>query len=262
VGIIIRRGTIVAAVVLSSSLAGCSTDPMWAPAGEASERTIAIVDGGMTPSLGRTDAAHTWIAPNLPGESPDGHADLLAAAVLAEFGDGTPSFLDVRVATPNHPATPDSIAQGVEWAVGSGADVVLIALSSRFDSAALRAALRNADRNDVLVVSSMRNELIGARSFPADHESVLSVSSVDQSGARASTSPRDGDVSALGVDVDLGPGGEVSGTSIAAASAVSAVIRCAGWPVSRDDLLRDAQRRGVKDDRGVPVLRCTERKNQ
>jgi hypothetical protein len=261
VGIVIRRGTIVAVVVLSSSLAGCSSDPTWAPVGEASKRTVAIVDGGMTPSLGGADAAHTWIAPNLPDESPDGHADLLAA-VITKFGEGSPSLLDARVATPNHPATPDSIAQGVEWAVGRGADIVLVALSSRFDSPALRAALRNADRNDVLVVSSMRNELIGARSFPADHESVLSVSSVDYSGARASTSPRDGDVSALGVDVDLGSGGEVSGTSIAAASAVSAVIRCAGWPVSRDDLLRDAQRRGVKDDRGVPVLRCTERKNQ
>ncbi|TCL81623.1 hypothetical protein EDF31_11163 [Curtobacterium sp. PhB142] len=258
----LRWGCSAVAVMTLLSVAGCAHVSDWTPTRSSSDRSIAIVDGGLGSSRKvESSVTSSWTVPGLPSEPVDGHADLLAA-VIGKLGDGAPSLLDVRVATPGRPATPDSIAQGVDWAVGRGADVVLIALSSRSDSAALRHALRDAGRNGVLVLSSMRNELVGSSSFPADHESVLSVSSVDEALARAATSPRDGDVSAIGVGVDLGGGRVVSGTSIAAASAAAAVVRCAQSSASRSDLIRDAQRRGLRDDRGVPVLRCTERNNQ
>lgn len=258
----LRWGCGAVAAMTLLGVAGCAHVSDRTPTRSSSDRSIAIVDGGMGPAAKvQSSMAGSWTVPGLPSEPVDGHADLLAA-VIGKLGDAAPSLLDVRVATPGQAATPDSIAQGLDWAVGRGADIVLIALSGRSDSVALRQALRHADHNGVLVVSSMRNELVGAPSFPADHESVLSVSSVDEALARAATSPRDGDVSALGVEVDLGDGRVISGTSIAAASAAAAVVRCGPPSASRSDLIRDAQCRGLRDDRGVPVLRCTERNKQ
>lgn len=177
-----------------------------------------------------------------------------------------PRLLDVRVQSSHQPATPEAVARAIEAATGSGADLIVVARSTSIDLPRLRRAVTNADRNGSLVISSLRNEVVGSASYPADYPTVLSVSSTDASDQRSPPSPRNGDVSALGMDVQvIGPGSSavsLSGTSIAVASAARAILRCTAPGTSRPQVLEFARISGLEDNRGTPVLRCGKEENR
>jgi len=269
----VRWASVAIVGVVALSVASCSGDARTLRSIDGSRWTVAIVDSGVASSARtRVRSVATWAADDRWLHEPAGsHGTRIAAVAFGVLGDGespperAPDLIDVRTSTPTHPPTPDSIAEGILHAVEAGADLVVVAMSTADDSAALRGAVQLAESRNVVVISSLRNELIGSRSYPADFPTVLAVSSIDDSLRRAATSPRDGDLSDLGVDVPVGPDDgapRVSGTSIATASAASAILRCASRADSGLQILGLARASGVEDDRGTPVLRCPERNDR
>lgn len=226
---------------------------------------------GVDPSL-RLGAHETlpWAAnPVWLATRPADHGAQVASVALGSsddaftLSDNAPDLLDVRVSSAETPATPQSIASGLTHATIRGADLIVVALSTGDDSPLLRQAVQHADTAGAVVVSSLRNELVGTVSYPADYPTVLAISSIDSAARRSITSPRDGDLSDLGVDVLAqtadGRSQLTSGTSVATASAARSIMQCADPDHSAEQVLKLAERSGLKDDRHVPVLRCPER---
>lgn len=267
-----RRGILsslfIAAVL---GLIVCLATP-GAPRSESPRRwTVAVVDGGVDRSL-RLGAHETlsWAAnPAWLATRPADHGAQVASVALGSSDDefalseDAPDLIDVRVSSAATPATPQSIASGLTHATVRGADLIVVALSTGDDSPLLRQAVQHADTAGAVVVSSLRNELVGTVSYPADYPTVLAISSIDAAARRSITSPRDGDLSDLGVDVLAqtadGRSQLTSGTSIATASAARSIMQCADPDHSAEQILKLAERSGLKDDRHVPVLRCPER---
>jgi hypothetical protein len=255
------------------SMAGC-TPSAQTPSESSPFWRVAVIDGGIEAvspdrvrSITRWVARDTWL-----GTATDGHGDLVANVMLDASDAGARravervDLLDVRVATPTTPPTAASISAGIDRAVAARADLVVIALSAPTDTPELRRSVDRATGRGIVVVASLRNELVGSPSFPADHPAVLAVSSVDPSHRRAPTSPRDGDVSAIGVEVprsgSTARARPVTGTSIAAASAAGAILGCASPQDTRDQIIALARQDGAQDNRNIPVLRCEGRNTQ
>lgn len=164
------------------------------------------------------------------GVAPRSHV-LSVRVILDDHEPGTHVFN-------SSPRYTNSVAQGITYAVGHGAQVINMSLGSVTPTRALRAAVGNAVAHGVVVVASAGNSGGTGRGFtpydyPASFTGVIAVAAVNPAGARASFSDKNASVvlSAPGVNVvSAGPGGEYiqgSGTSPAAAfvSGVVALIR-------------------------------------
>jgi membrane-anchored mycosin MYCP len=129
------------------------------------------------------------------------------------------------------------LANGIEYAVRRGAQVINVSITTR-NTPGLRAAVLFALRRNVVIVAAGGNDTAGAGVgpfYPASYPGVLSVGAVDSSGALAGFSDQRSQVAvtAPGVNVTSaapGPGyaqEDLSGTSFAAAfvSGVAALVR-------------------------------------
>ncbi|WP_253905576.1 S8 family peptidase [Bacillus sp. THAF10] len=104
------------------------------------------------------------------------NADLYAVKVLGASGSGTIS----------------GIAQGIEWSIANGMDVINMSLGASSGSTALKQACDNAYASGVVVVAAAGNS--GTRGkqntigYPARYSSVIAVGAVDSNNKRASFS--------------------------------------------------------------------------
>ncbi|MGC0250015.1 S8 family serine peptidase [Pseudactinotalea sp. Z1748] len=85
-----------------------------------------------------------------------------------------------------HP-TPQRIADGIAWAAQNGAQIINVSMSTTEDHPDLRAAVRAASDNGVLVVASTGNRGTaqvqeGVPRYPAAYDGVLGVTGVDRAG--------------------------------------------------------------------------------
>ncbi len=155
------------------------------------------------------------------GVAPD--ADLYAVKVLNSSGSGTSS----------------GVAQGVEWAIQNGMDVINMSLGSSAHSQAIQDVVDAAYyEHDILVVAAAGNEgnALGTGDtvgYPAQYDSAFAVAATDQYDQRASFSSTGPavDISAPGVDIySTVPGNgysSLNGTSMASphVAGAGAVIR-------------------------------------
>ena len=192
--------------------------------------TVAVVDSGVDPGNRHLRGAvlpGKSFVPGPPTEDVLGHGTGVAGIIAARYVKGSAllgaapeaTILPVRVfqdedATGSrqvlYPPDAGRIAQGIEWAVRHGADVVNVSMSSRPTDAALpqvRRAVELARRKDVLVVASGGNqeqdEPFTQVRFPAGAPGVLGVAASNTGGAVDNWSihgPQN-DVSAPGAEV-------------------------------------------------------------
>jgi len=140
-------------------------------------------------------------------------SEILSVKVLGKDGEGD-SF---------------TIAKGIMLAVDQGADIINLSLGGRSSSVAIDNAIQYAKSKDVVLVSAVGNDGLNDVAYPARHQDVIAVSSVDAN-SRVSTFAN------FGPEVDLAAPGvgvftawensgfvEFSGTSISAAFVTGAL---------------------------------------
>ncbi|HEV2259077.1 MAG TPA: S8 family serine peptidase, partial [Streptosporangiaceae bacterium] len=190
----------------------------------------------------------TWMASLIAGHGHDGgnsgvigvapRSTILSIRVIPDRTD--PHY--GRYSREQEPDIQNSLARGIDYAVGHGAKVISMSIGYSAPNGAVKQALAGAYSRGVVVVASAGNS--GApggtsdgnqapESFPADYPGVISVGAVKQSGAVAgfSSANLSVQVAAPGVNVPAqGRDGQywfVSGTSPACAlvAGVAALIK-------------------------------------
>ncbi|MFD0691573.1 S8 family peptidase [Actinomadura fibrosa] len=211
--------------------------------------TVAVVDSGIGsdhPQL-RGRVAASFDATNTTTADCIGHgtqvAGIIGGADLREkkvpFVGVAPQAKLLNAKFTNESSTSDStqLPRAIEWAALHGAKVINVSVDAP-DSAALRAAVRAAQRRDALIVASAGNVAQDQRgkesaAYPASYKGVLSVAAVDEAGTISNFSNLKTriDVSAPGQNVisTIGNGyvGGLQGTSFGApyAAGVAALVR-------------------------------------
>jgi subtilisin family serine protease len=246
--------------------------------------TVAVIDSGVNPNVSdltgsvttgpdytgvstspsSTDwGVHgTWMASLIAGHGHDGgdsgvigiapHARVLSIRVIPDRGD--PEYS--RYEREQESRIQQSLADGINYAVSHGAQVISMSIGYSAPSGTVRQALQQAYDHGVVVIASAGNSGDQAgtarsggapESFPANYPGVISVGAVNSSGSVASFSSDNlsVQVAAPGVSVPAqGRDGQywwVSGTSPACAlvAGVAALIKSV-YPGLRPDLVASA----------------------
>ncbi|MEK7867313.1 MAG: S8 family serine peptidase, partial [Planctomycetota bacterium] len=202
----------------------------------ASTVCVAVLDTGVDldhPDLHASlDAGYDFVNSDSDPDDDTGHGTAMAGLVAADGANGQGitgvaqgvRILPVKVADSHGRASLSDVAQGIQYAIGRGARVILLSLGARQGSDALAAAVENAIGNGAVIVASAGNENVHDTLYPAAYSGVLSVvgSSKDGNGLALSTAlGRKSDVAAPAEGLlSCCPNGwyrEVSGTSASAA---------------------------------------------
>lgn len=189
----------------------------WETSPGSAEVIVAVVDSGVGPHAdleGRVLAGRSFGAGRSQDDTADhnGHGTAMAGIIAANVHDhlGTAGvaqrvrILPVAVLDEQGLGTDQDAAQGIAWAVDQGADVINVSLGGRSPSEAMKAAVRYARDNGVVVVAAVGNDGPGAAvRYPAAYPEVIAVGAVDRSGAHL-------DLSNTGPEVDIGaPGASI-----------------------------------------------------
>jgi subtilisin family serine protease len=198
--------------------------------------TIAVVDTGIDgadPDLkGVEIESRDLLGGRAPHISADSHGTEVAELIA---GNGTAgprglapgaSLIDIRVAATPAAVTATAIAAGINAAVKTNAQVINVSLGVDEDTATLRAAIRTAERDGRLVVSSAGGT--ATRLYPADIAGVLSVGATDQHGRRAAA-PSSTVLYAPGIDVitNTGTGGSAATSALGGSDFAAAYVSAA-----------------------------------
>jgi subtilisin family serine protease len=179
---------------------------------------VAVLDTGVQanhPDLtGRVLPGYDFINEVATSSDPNGHGTAASGMItaLSNNGTGIDAFVrNVKILPGTVCATYcywDDVAQGVIWAVDSGADVINLSLGGAGSSSVMESAVQYAETNGVVVVASAGNEGDAANPvmYPAALPTVLGVGAV-----------REGDLpttwASYGSWVDLAaPGEDVAST--------------------------------------------------
>lgn len=174
------------------------------------------------------------------GVAPD--VELYGVKVLSDSGSGSYS----------------GIAQGIEWAIDNGMDVINMSLGGSSGSSVLQTAVQQAYNSGIVVVASAGNSYAGEDTvgYPAKYPEAIAVAAVDSNNQRAafsSTGPAV-EISAPGVSVlstvpGNGYSSSYSGTSMAAphVAGVAALIK------SANPSLSNVQIREAMNQTAVPL---------
>jgi subtilisin family serine protease len=239
----------------------------WSRGATGEGTVIAVVDTGVDldhPDLqGKLVPGYDVVdGDDLPDDG-NGHGTHVAGIAAATTGNGIgvagtapgAKIMPVRVLGDDGSGSDEAIAEGIDWAIDNGADVINLSLGetgviARLSKGGpLNAAIRRAAAEDVVVVAASGNEGAAKRAYRIGVP-VLVVNAVDQSGEVASFS-NVGDqraVSAPGVQIlstapltpsSIWPEGtdgyeELDGTSMAAplVSGVAAILVGRGYDVA------------------------------
>lgn len=215
--------------------------------------TVAVVDSGVD---GSHEQLQGKVLPGIdltigqPGGDVDcvPHGTSLASIVVAEplrgigFSGLAPSaeILPVRVSdkaqtsSGDDPLDPARIAAGIDYAVASGAQVILLGVIVYFDAPEVADAVARAAAAGVVLVAGVGDEHNGDRDgtgpttasltpFPAAYDGVIGVGAIEPDGTRVSTSQ-------VGSYVDLvAPGAEVTAAGIGGHGLYAGTTYAAGF---------------------------------
>ncbi|WP_433320607.1 S8 family serine peptidase [Micromonospora sp. CA-269861] len=117
-------------------------------------------------------------------------------------------ILPIISSTADNRSNPDDLGKAIEYSVSSGAGVISIS-SAGGSSPALRRAIREALRADVVVVAAVGNRPLDTEvGYPASEDGVIAVGGVDEFGTHAA-------VSVTGPEIDVvAPAVDIYSTSI------------------------------------------------
>lgn len=198
-------------------MAAINAPAAWDYGRGSSSVKIAIIDSGV--DVGHPDLDGKIVGTrNTFDNSTDvtdtvGHGTFVAGVAAAETNnavgvagaDWNASILAVKVADDTGGLALTDVAEGIDWAVANGADVINMSLGSTTGSTALATAVANARAANVIVVASAGNSAQegNPKSYPAAYPGVVSVGATDGKGHRAWFSEHGSWVtmSAPGVDI-------------------------------------------------------------
>lgn len=180
-----------------------------------------------------------------------GHGTMVAG-VIAQVAPEA-KILPVRVLNADGSGSVFNVVRGLRWAVSHGAQVVNLSLGTTTPSRALEAAVQEARRAGVVVVSSAGNAGVDRKDYPAAFSDVLAVAATDARDQKAAFSNYGSHISlsAPGASITstyVGGGFATwSGTSFAApfVAGAAALVRAANPSLSGDkvaDILRESAR--------------------
>jgi type VII secretion-associated serine protease mycosin len=261
------------------------------PRSQGAGVTVAVIDSGVDPDVSdltgsvltgpnytgvstRSSSPHwgvhgTWMASLIAGHGHDGggngvigiapEAKILSIRVIPDSDDPHYGQYEREQET----RIQQSLANGIDYAVAHGAQVISMSIGYSMPSGTVRAALQHAYDHGVVVLASAGNsgdqagsgrDAQAPESFPADYPGVISVGAVNYHGKVASFSSANWSVqvAAPGVSVPAqGRDGQywwVSGTSPACAlvAGVAALIR-SRYPHLAPDLVATALTTTTKD---------------
>ena len=195
----VRRQAAGEDVYLDKAQAGAMATIRWPQAWAAATRpdqqtVVAVLDTGV--DAGHPDLAGR-VAPGLDatgttGSAADdnGHGTMVAGLAGATTGNdegiaGIASgvrILPVKVLDAEGYGWDSDIAEGVDWAVAQGADVVNLSLAGFGTTTVLRDAIADARAAGVVVVAAMGNSAGGVLTYPAAYDGVIGVGATDDSG--------------------------------------------------------------------------------
>jgi len=245
----------------------------WASGNGQVTPILAIVDTGIDyshPDLaGQFGASKGYdIVDNDADPAPDTvyeyhgtHVAGIAAATtqdgLGVAGIAPATLLSVRALDEAGRGYQDDIADGINWAVSQGANIINLSLGGAADPV-LEYAVQNAWDNGVLLVAAAGNEGQPGISYPAAYDEVIAVGAVTPTDDKASFSNYGPglEVSAPGVNiVSTLPGGDyglLDGTSMATPviAAVAALVGSHGASLNNAEIRAILQ--ATADDLGSP----------
>lgn len=125
------------------------------------------------------------------------------AGVIADTSFDSVYIKPYKVLDSNGNGTVITVAAGINCAVNDGVDVINVSIGFKENSDVLKAAIDNAEKNDITVVSAAGNDASNTVYYPASYPSVIKVTAVNDSNviANFSTYGTDVDFAAPGVDI-------------------------------------------------------------
>lgn len=150
-----------------------------------------------------------------------GHGTYVAG-VIAQVAPGA-TIIPIRVLEADGVGTIYSVIDGIDEAIARDADIINISFGTSVDSPALKAAVKRAQEEGIVVIAAAGNNGSKDKQYPAAYGHVIAVSAYDPNNAGLANFGNYGDwidVSAPGVDIRSSrPGGSMgvwSGSSLAA----------------------------------------------
>ncbi|WP_454699902.1 S8 family serine peptidase [Arthrobacter humicola] len=176
---------------------------------------VAIVDSGVAndhEDISQKVVARMNFSGTATGEDKYGHGTHVAGIVAAVAGNGKGvagvcpecTILDAKVLNDNGSGSSSTIAQGIDWAVANGAQVINMSLGMRVSSRTLETAVNNAWNRGVVLVAAAGNAGTPAQIYPGAYPNVIAVAATDNKDDKASFSSYGAkwvDIAAPGVNV-------------------------------------------------------------
>ncbi|HEY3240295.1 MAG TPA: S8 family serine peptidase, partial [Acidimicrobiia bacterium] len=165
--------------------------------------TVAVVDSGVDAAAEDLAGAVLpgWdVTTHTPGGTTDpvGHGTHVAGIIAARAGNrvgiagAAPGvrILPVRVLGASGKGSLSDVAEGIDWAVDHGADVINLSLGGPGGSSVYRSLLDNARRRGVVVAAAAGNEAQNGNPviYPGADPDVIAVASLQPTGLRAASS--------------------------------------------------------------------------
>lgn len=174
---------------------------------------VAVLDSGIAndnPDIASNVAAHKNFTSGETGDDNYGHGTHVAGIVAATRDTVGVSglchkctILDGKVLNDSGVGSSSSLANGINWAVSSGAKVINMSLGVRA-SRTLETAVNNAWSKGVVLVAAAGNGANQTKIYPAGYPNVIAVAATDNNDAKASFSTYGAswvDIAAPGVNV-------------------------------------------------------------
>ena len=208
---------------------------------------VAVIDSGVTTShpdlSGKVVARYNAVTGTSSVTDAVGHGTMVASMIAANTDNSAgiagagwnTDLLAIKVADSHNKINDADVAEGVDWAVHHGADVINLSLGGAAAGTALKTAIAHAVQSNVVVVAAAGNDGTTAKFYPAALPGVVAVGATSPGGTTRAAFSQHGswvDVAAPGVGIvgaNRSGSGYLSGdgTSFAAplVSGVAALIR-------------------------------------
>ena len=169
--------------------------------------TVAVIDTGVDLNhpdlLGRLVEGVNILQPKRPPQDDNGHGTAVAGVIAAAAGNGegiagiapNARIMPIKAIDAKGVGEEEHLGQGIEYAVGHGADIIVLSLGLHLYSPYLSQIVDDAESKGVLLVAATGNEGKTVR-YPAAYPSVVAVGG-------ASHTNEHKDLSNYGPEVDL-----------------------------------------------------------